>query len=171
MLEVEIKARIADVSKLDEIRNKLKSLNAKFIKTEIQEDIYFAHPTRDFGKTDEAIRVRKIDNDYFLTYKGPRIDKETKTREEIEILVEKDITKILKKLCFAEWRCVKKTRETYKLDGLTICLDDVFGIGNFIEIESGDYGDKEKIFEMLGKLGVDREECIREAYTELQGEA
>ena len=52
MLEVEIKAKI----KIKEIKEILDKLGAKFIKEEKQRDIYFSHPLRDFGKTDEAFR-------------------------------------------------------------------------------------------------------------------
>ena len=142
MLEVEIKAKVTGFS---EIKEKLKTLNAKFEKTETQKDIYFAHPARDFSETDEAFRVRQINDEFFLTYKGPKVDVETKTREEIEIAVEKNIIKILKKLGFLEWRKVKKTREIHKLGDLTVCLDDVPGLGKFIEIETHDYENKDKI--------------------------
>ena len=132
MLEVEIKAKVTGFS---EIKEKLKTLNAKFIKTETQEDIYFTHPCRDFKETDEAIRLRQINNKFFLTYKGPKIDSETKTREEIEVAVEKNIIEILKMLGFREWMNIKKQRKTHKLNNLTVCLDDVAGLGKFMEVE------------------------------------
>ena len=164
MLEVEVKARVPGFSEIEE---KLKNLNARFIKTETQEDIYFAHPSRDFGETDEAARVRKINDKFFLTYKGPKIDAETKTREEIEIPVEENIIIILEKLGFTKWRTVRKERKTYKLNDLTICLDDVPGLGNFMEIETKEYENKNKIFELFRKLGVDKKDCITKSYAEL----
>lgn len=167
MLEVEIKAKVTGFS---EILEKLKNLNAEFEKTEIQEDIYFAHPARDFSKTDEAFRVRQINDKFFLTYKGPKVDAETKTREEIEISVEKNIIMILKKLGFSKWKSVKKTRKTYKLNDFIICLDDVPGLGKFIEIETNDYENKDKIFELLEELGIDKSKSITKSYAELVGE-
>ena len=48
-------------------------------------DRYFAHPSRDFARTDEALRLRRIGEFNFITYKGPKLDATTKTRREIEI--------------------------------------------------------------------------------------
>ncbi|PKP56980.1 MAG: class IV adenylate cyclase, partial [Candidatus Altiarchaeales archaeon HGW-Altiarchaeales-1] len=64
MLEVEVKAKINDLEKFEK---RLNEINAKFLKKEIQEDIYFNHPCRDFAKTDEALRIRKTGNETFLT--------------------------------------------------------------------------------------------------------
>ena len=111
--------------------------------------------------------MREIKNKFFLTYKGPKVDAETKTREEIEIPVEENITAILEKLGFTKWRSVKKERKTYKLNDLTICLDDVQGLGSFMEIETGDYENKNKIFKLFQKLGVDKKDFITKSYAEL----
>lgn len=56
MLEVEIKTRID----IEEIKDKLSKLGAKFIREQHQLDTYFYHPCRDFKKNDEALRVRVV---------------------------------------------------------------------------------------------------------------
>src|SRR3954464_1627785 len=50
-----------------------------------QSDKYFAHPCRDFSQTDEALRIRTVGEQSFVTFKGPKIDTTTKTRREIEL--------------------------------------------------------------------------------------
>ncbi len=50
-----------------------------------QEDRYFNHPGRDFAATDEALRIRSVGNDNFVTYKGPKLSGPTKSRREIEL--------------------------------------------------------------------------------------
>src|SRR5262245_49585825 len=50
-----------------------------------QADTYFAHPSRDFAKTDEALRIRMVAGDGVVTFKGPKLDATTKTRREIEL--------------------------------------------------------------------------------------
>ena len=50
-----------------------------------QSDLYFNHPARDFAKTDEALRLRSVGDEHFITYKGPKLDATTKTRQEIEL--------------------------------------------------------------------------------------
>ena len=48
-------------------------------------DHYFAHPSLDFARTDQALRLRRRGETNLITYKGPKIDKTTKTRQEIEL--------------------------------------------------------------------------------------
>src|ERR1700754_4532568 len=50
-----------------------------------QEDVYLNHPARDFAQTNEAFRIRRIGAANLITYKGPKRDGPTKTREEIEL--------------------------------------------------------------------------------------
>ena len=109
MLEVEIKTKV----RLKEIKEKLLKLGVKFIKEEEQRDTYFSHPSRDFRKTDEALRVRRINDKYFLTYKGEKVDSETKTRKEIEVETEEGILDILKELGFLIKGKVKIVNEIF----------------------------------------------------------
>src|SRR6187401_1493860 len=51
----------------------------------VQTDCYYAHPARDFAATDEALRIRSVGGESFVTYKGPKLDAATKTRREIEL--------------------------------------------------------------------------------------
>jgi adenylate cyclase class 2 len=57
-----------------------------------ESDSFFQHPSRNFAQTDECLRLRKRllsdgTSEYFLTYKGPKIDASTKTRQEIEMSI------------------------------------------------------------------------------------
>lgn len=163
MLEVEIKARV----KIKQIQSKLNDIGARSLGEEHQRDIYFSHPCRDFKERDEALRVRRIKNEYFLTYKGPKLDEETKTREEIEIKVGKGIVSLLEKLGFSKLREIEKKRSFYQWENLAISLDKVEGLGEFLEVEGKSYIDKERIFKLLKKLGISRKELIRESYLEM----
>ena len=85
-------------------------------------DTYFRHPCRDFAQTDEGLRIRKTvtphskTEDCVLTYKGPKIDSETKTRKEIEISVAENNSEncqnILESLGFTPVEIVRKFRKT-----------------------------------------------------------
>jgi adenylate cyclase class 2 len=161
LLEVEVKARCGDV------RERLKELGARYIQTEFQHDVYFTHPCRDFRETDEALRIRRVKDRFYLTYKGPKLDSETKTREELEYEVPEGVREILLKLGFSEYGTVKKKRESYEVEGLEVCLDEVEGLGSFIEIESRDVGDKDRIFKLLEKLGIPQGDCALKTYLEL----
>ncbi|MCD6232286.1 class IV adenylate cyclase [Candidatus Aerophobetes bacterium] len=163
MLEVEIKTKI----RLKEIKEKLLKLGVKFIKEEEQRDTYFSHPSRDFRKTDEALRVRRINDKYFLTYKGEKVDSETKTRKEIEVETEEGILDILKELGFLIKGKVKKKRTLYIWNSLRIYLDKVEGLGEFLEVEGNSLKDKEKIFEFIKKLNIKKGSLIRKSYLEM----
>ena len=165
MLEVEIKVRID----IEEVKDKLSKLGARFIRDQHQLDTYFHHPCRDFKKSDEALRVRAVSGKCLLTYKGRRLDSQTKTREEIEIEIEVDnkIFDILKALTFSKVRSIEKQRSFYRWDNLKIFLDKVEGLGEFLEIEGDSWQSKEKIFQFLEELGVQRNRLIRKSYLEL----
>ena len=81
-LEVEQKFAVPD---LGQLQTRLLELGAKAGEPQLQVDQYFAHPARDFAQTDEALRIRRIGQSNFVTYKGPKIDATTKTRRELEL--------------------------------------------------------------------------------------
>lgn len=122
----------------DKVEKALLRLGAKKVSEGAMEDVYFAHPSRDFGKTDEALRLRKRDGVAELTYKGPRMRMEhTKAREEITAKVGDPLAaqRIVERLGFQERYVVSKRRATYVLDKLRVEVDEVEGLGQFIELE------------------------------------
>ncbi len=169
MLEVEMKFYTSDVER---VRERLKELKAEFVKREKQVDIYFNHPCRDFGKTDEALRLRIAGEKTEITYKGRKIDKTTKTREEISTEVEdiKAMREILERLGFKAVREVVKHREVYSAGKFTVMVDSVEGLGDFVEIESTEYS-PEEIIEFAEKIGLTIENAERKSYLELLLEA
>src|SRR5438046_2583453 len=82
MLEVEMKFAVEDFTPLT---RRLWEWHA-FADAEHQEaDHYFNAPDRDFAQTDEALRVRRSGSYNCVTYKGPKLEAQTKTRTEIEV--------------------------------------------------------------------------------------
>ncbi len=162
-MEVEIKSKIDNP---DEMERKIKKLGGKFIKEVLESDLYFNHPCRDFAQSDEALRIR---NDKSLTYKGPKVDKCTKSREEISVKIESggEMRKILEKLGFKPVREVRKRRKYYQLGDLSITVDSVEELGFFVEIECiGEYEECiKRVLEIKEKLGLG--ESIRESYLEM----
>ena len=163
MIEVEVKAKINSFSEMEE---KLKSLGAVKSKHEFQEDIYFNSPVVDFAETDEALRIRTTKENektnIFITYKGPKIDKESKTRKEIEITIDNSAkcSDIFEELGFVKVRSVRKNRQYYRFENFEISLDDVEGLNPYMEIEvaledTEDYSEAQKsIFDLFEKLGI-----------------
>ncbi len=152
------------------VEEKVKEI-AELIIEKYEHDVYFAHPCRDFAQTDEAIRIRRDVEGITLTYKGPKVDAETKSREEIKLRVEdfESARRILERLGFRPVAEVKKVRRIYGYGDAIICIDDVENLGKFIEIEieAENLGVKERVFQIAEQLGYSRNDSIRESYLEL----
>jgi len=168
MIEVEVKVR-AD---LEKIERKLFDTGARFEGEFYEEDLYFNSPFRDFSLSDEALRIRFQEKKGLFAYKGPKLDPISKSREEIEVEVSdpSKLRRILLKLGFKEAGWVKKRRKKFELDSFRVFLDEVEGLGGFVEIETKAEGPYEellqKALELLEKLGL-KGELIRESYLEL----
>ena len=81
MIEYEVKIRVGN---LQPLRARLASLRIRPGTSLTERDLYFNSPTRDFSKTDEALRIRSTEEGTSLTYKGPKLGLAgVKAREEI----------------------------------------------------------------------------------------
>lgn len=140
--EVEVKYPLADEAGLREL---LALQQAVYLDQIFQEDEYLNHPSRDFAQTDEALRIRRIGQENRVTYKGPLVDRETKTREEIELnFAEGDAAALqfrtmLQKLGFVPVYRVRKQRERFQLTfsgrEFEVVIDNVEGLGKYVELE------------------------------------
>ncbi|MEO1496768.1 MAG: class IV adenylate cyclase [Planctomycetota bacterium] len=146
MLEVELKFPVDDLAV---VRERLATLGGAPAAAVEQADAYYNHPSRDFAQTDEALRIRTNDDASFVTYKGPKRGGVTKTRREIELPLaggDRDgWAEILTSLGFAHVATVKKHRTPFALtyDGRSaeVTLDEVDGVGTYVEIETIASGD------------------------------
>jgi adenylate cyclase class 2 len=142
MLEVEVKFAVDDFGPLEA------ALAARGITPgppRRDADQYFNAPDRDFAKTDEAFRLRSIGPKNFVTYKGPKIDRETKTRLEIEVpladgeSVAADFARLLTHLGYQPVAVVRKTRRSAEFTregfAVQVTLDEVDGVGQYAELE------------------------------------
>jgi adenylate cyclase class 2 len=150
----------------------------------VQIDRYFNHPARDFARTDEALRIRSVGDQNFVTYKGPKIDTTTKTRREIELGLESGTAaadrfgELLEALGFRPVATVKKQRRKTMMSvegrNLEMAFDEVDGLGIFAELEcSAGEADlaaaKATIAKLAADLGLTHNE--RRSYLELLLEA
>lgn len=168
MIEIEVKARASH----SPIREKLAAMGAKPEGIQQHLDTYYNSPLRDFATTDEALRIRSVNGKSVLTYKGKKLDSVSKTRQEFETEVDGDSTRsILIALGFFESGIVRKRREIFSCQGMTIALDSVEGLEEFIEIEKQAETNIEEhrnqIFEFLESLGIRKEDSIRTSYLEM----
>ena len=174
MYEVEVKVPASH----DAVRRRLEEVGADRVERVRQTDTYYDAPHRDFAETDEALRVRREsvaddggDAKTRVTYKGPLVDDASKTREEFETGVADGETMraILPRLGFDPAATVRKDRERFELDGYTVTLDAVSGLGEFVEVEreaaeSDVAAAREGAFEVLRTLGLDPDDGVRTSY-------
>jgi len=169
MYEVELKVP-ADH---EPVRERLAEMGADSRGIVEQEDIYYDHPVREFGETDEAVRVRRESTDdgsrAVVTYKGPLVEAESKTRREIETGVEdgEAMDRVLRELGFDPVTTVEKCRERFDHDGYTITLDSVAGLGEYVEVETESETiapAREGAVELLSELGLDPTDQVRTSY-------
>jgi len=191
MIEVEIKVQISNPTLM---RKKFEENQGAYKFSLIHEDTYYNMPKglRDFKQTDEALRLRKSrrfdknnheniqDIEYYITYKGRKIDTLTKTREEIDIKIDdiKKMKKILELLGFQEVLTVKKERELFKFDFKNYQIEALIDYlpilkQHFIEVEylaksSEEIDDsKQVLFDFLSMFDIKRGESIKKSYLEL----
>lgn len=170
---------------LERLRAALVALGAEAGEVVEQADCYYKHPVRDFAKTDEAFRLRRVGEQNFMTYKGPKIDATTKSRFEEEVRLADgeaalhSCDEIVRHLGFEPVALVSKRRETLHLthDGAAIvaALDRVAGVGTFVELEvavefagndmSGVEAAKRALAAVAAQLGLAESE--RRSYLEL----
>jgi len=167
-MEVEVKFRVD----FEEMKQKIESLGALFVREELQEDVYFSLPLP------KLLRVRKLGNlgTAFLTYKEIKDLGRNEEFDELEVEVSdfETTVEILKRLGFKEDVVVRKRRLVYRLDGVTFELNDVEGLGGFLDIEviSDDVEEaKGKIWEAAKLLGLSENDVEPRLYQELMREA
>lgn len=159
---IEIKARVSDQEKIREV---LKSNHAEFKGFDIQKDIYFNIPK---GR----LKIRKGDIENYLVYyeredkEGPkqsnviRIDSPS---SELEKLLRSSLGILIE---------VNKRREIYFIGNVKFHIDDVTGLGKFVEIEAiGESYERNKLREQcehyMSLLGIDQSSLISKSYSDL----
>lgn len=187
MFEVEVKVRTDH----DAVGDRLAELGADMDEQVAQLDTYFDAPHRDFSETDEAVRVRREaavedrpeDTESVvmaairgvragvLTYKGPLVETASKTREEFETSVDDvdGMASILDRLGFVPVGSVRKVRRVYAVRGYLVTLDEVVGLGSFVEVEAeASESEIDRVRDgardLVEELGLDPADQIRTSY-------
>lgn len=177
MLEVEAKYRNDDWTAV--VRT-LTAWGAVPADPRVDADQYFNAPDRDFARTDEALRLRRIGPTNVLTYKGPKRDTATKTRTEIEVPladgpeVADAAVRFLAGLGYRPVATVTKARRVYRFErhgfAIEASLDDAGPVGRFVELEiqadEARYEDaKAALLRTAAELGLTEQE--RRSYLEM----
>ena len=143
LYEVELKYAVSDMTQLLE---KLGRFGLCFGDAVEEHDTFYRHPAKDFAVTDECLRIRRQAGDYIITYKGPKVDRETKTRREIELFLTdhaktaKQWDQLLQALGFRVAAELKKMRRSaglvFREQKYELSLDHIDGLGDYIELET-----------------------------------
>ena len=170
MIEVEIKAKIANKAKMME---KLEEQKAIKINTVKQTDyIYLKREVIGFEITegDPVIRIRKENDRIFFTLKKKAKDNISNIELETIVDDEKVWSQILVEMGYKEVVCVKKHRTNYIVEDITVCMDEVEKLGDFIEIEQMveqeelEQEARKKIEELCSILEIKKEEIENKKY-------
>lgn len=163
-IEVEIKVK---VNNLKEIKEKVSRLG-KLIKAIKQIDDYYIPCQRDFFANKpqpiEHLRIRTNPDKSVFEYTRTiniREDGDYDYAEEYETEISnvEEFKKTLEFLDFKKVVTVEKNREYWMCGGIEVALDDVVGLGSFVEAEAkGDFKDeveaKKACIDFLENLGI-----------------
>lgn len=177
MIEAEIKVRLSEKENLE-----ARLSERGFCRTDssFQQDIYFDNAAGEMRRFDRALRIRTEQRDEgrpvcTLNCKGPRLDMETASREELELEISSAATgrDLLCALGFSPAGSVEKRRTNYVRGDVTCSLDTVTGLGCFLEAEilAKDHREYEeasgRLTSLLQELGIGREAVVTESYLSL----
>ena len=161
----EIKARCTSP---ENIRQILRSKNARYIGTDTQIDTYFAVPS---GRL--KLRQGKIEN--ALIYYN-RSDQAASKISEVELFKTANAPGLLRVLeaALPKLIVVEKMREIYFIENVKFHLDQVKGLGSFVEIEAIDQDGEIDVEELHAQcayyrelLGIQDEALERSSYSDM----
>lgn len=157
--EIEAKFKVAGFAG---VRKLLRAAGAEFLGAAVQTDRYFDTSDGSLRKNDSGLRIRTArsirkgpgeDLRALLTCKGPRRKNgRLKVRRETQTHVEDGavLAGIFRDLGLRVTATVEKRRWSYRLGSCRIELDQLPGIGRFVEIEAQDEKTVRRACETLG---------------------
>lgn len=164
-IEVEAKVR---VTSFQDLRRRLVALGASRVGVSVERNDLYDLPGRDLAERGCRLRLRTLRRGGapVLTFKGPKLGGRFKSRRELEIEVSDNATarRLLEAMGYRPYFSFDKRRESWRLGGWNIELDQVPLLGRFVEVETG--GTRE-LKSALEALRLDRLKPIRRGYASL----
>ncbi|MEI8270244.1 MAG: class IV adenylate cyclase [bacterium] len=167
MYEVEVKMHL---NNREAVIKKLKDLGCIFGEVLHQIDYIFIPEEVSFPPPLDVpvLRVRKENEKYFFTMKISMSNRQDCIEKELEIFEGEKMLEILKFLKYKQVPVVDKKRIKTKIREIEVVLDEVVGLGEFLEAEkivhTHDGEERKKIQEellsFLETLGIKREDQI-----------
>lgn len=169
MKEVEVKAHVKNIGDLED---KLIALGCVFSEPLRQDDRVYTKKGDSIGASYRGmivLRIRNQNGATILTLKQQQENEKDNIEREVRVDEPDQMHDMLTIMGFDEAIRVKKVRRHCRYKDTTICLDEVEGLGSFIEVEKlteGEGGVKvqEELFQFLESLGVSRDQRVFEGY-------
>ena len=164
-LNVEIKAVCNDPSS---VRDYLVNHSAVFKGIDEQTDTYF-------NVNDGRLKLREgnIENNLIFYNRNNQAGPKSSHFHLVKIEDAKGLKEVLERSCGIKM-IVRKRREIYYIDNVKFHIDDVPGLGSFIEIEAGNILANKTEAELLDQcnfylkeFGVKKEDLIAESYSDM----
>lgn len=169
-MEVEVKAKIND---FDSIKQTLERKGAVFSALQEQKDIYYKDRNQEPGVIKSGVfvvRVRHSRKGDFLGYKEITDRKGVWKEYETKIDNPEQTINILKSIGLVEFYIIDKKRISGNLADFELNLDEVKGLGSFLEVELISENGEEaqnRIINFLKEIGINEDNIERRGYGEL----
>lgn len=173
MREIEIKCRITN---RDELLDLLISKNIVLSEPLRQHDVVYGFPgAEDSAEKSVWLRVRtENDEKHILTLKKSVVGHLDSIEHETEVMNAEETFKIFEQLGYEPYSDLTKVRQKANYNDIEICLDEVPGLGVFVEAEKLMTAEADhdqvvaELWEFLDSLGLNRIDEVHEGYDVLE---
>ncbi len=169
--EVEVKAKVKD---FDTIIAKLKELDCVLSEPITQDDYVYNQKGKDlknYVHDTPVLRIRVQEDRTIFTLKKNRSNELDCIEKEIDIIDKDTLAEMIELLGYEKTVEIHKKRRKGKYHEYEICLDEVAGLGFFIEVEKISDEDglvvQRELFDFLKTLGVGEEDRVFIGYDSL----
>jgi adenylate cyclase class 2 len=169
-VEIEAKMKVKDLSA---VRRKLADVGAAREGSVLEVNTFFDTEDRNLLAGDRGLRLRQQrsldgggDEEFIITYKGPRQAGPVKSREEIEVRVldgDRTVT-LFEKLGYRRVLSFQKRRESWSFNGCSVVLDELPHLGTYVEIEGPN---EQIILATREQLGLAHHPLVKASYIAL----
>ena len=162
---IEIKARARNFA---EIRRRAESLSDTPVNVLPQEDIFFNTPQ---GRL--KLRILSANSGQLIYYTRPDQEGPKRSDYHISLTTEPENLKRVLELAYGIRGVVRKTRYLYLVGQTRVHLDDVEGLGQFMELEvvlrdgQSDAEGQAIAEDLMSRLGVEKSDLVEGAYMDL----
>lgn len=170
-LEIEVKAKVKN---FETIKNKLQEIGCILSEPINQDDYIYNRKGLDIRKGYDGspiLRIREQGEKIIFTLKKNRSNELDCIEKEIEVSNKEILKDIFDLMDYESSVEVHKKRIKTNFNDYEICLDEVDGLGSYIEVEKMSEEDGEKIqnelFDFLQTMGVSKEDRVFNGYDTL----